>query len=164
MTLSVGARIGVVSAAVVGVAFGMARYAYGLTLPGIREDVGLSELVLGLISSATFVGYLVGLLLAGRLAARYGARAPTTAGGICGLLGAVIVALAQSPGLLVVGVVLAAPWFGLGTVFRHRDSCCARGPAAQGIGDHHHRDQRRALSAGRAGSACRTGLLALGLG
>ncbi|WP_344073956.1 MFS transporter [Prauserella alba] len=91
----------------VGVAFGMARYAYGLTLPSVREELGLSELALGLIASATFAGYLAGLLLAGRIAARHGSRAPTTVGGTCGVLGAVIVAFAQSPGLLAVGVVLA---------------------------------------------------------
>ncbi|WP_416063276.1 MFS transporter [Rhodococcus indonesiensis] len=107
MTLSPGGRIGLAGAAVVGVAFGMARYAYGLTLPDIREDLRLSELVLGLVASATFAGYLAGLLLAGRLAARHGSRAPTTVGGACGAAGAVIVTFAQSPGLLAVGVVLA---------------------------------------------------------
>lgn len=107
MTLSAGSRIGLAGAAVVGVAFGMARYAYGLTLPDIREDLGLSELVLGLVSSATFAGYLAGLLLAGRLAARHGSRAPTTVGGACGAAGAVLVTFAQSPWLLAVGVILA---------------------------------------------------------
>ncbi|MHA7283342.1 MFS transporter [Arthrobacter sp. TMS2-4] len=107
MTLSVGGRVGVAGAAVVGVAFGMARYGYGLTLPGIREDLGLSELVLGLVASATFAGYLAGLLLAGPLAARRGARAPTTVGGVCGVLGATIVTIAQSPWLLALGVILA---------------------------------------------------------
>ncbi|MDX5311905.1 MAG: YbfB/YjiJ family MFS transporter, partial [Rhodococcus sp. (in: high G+C Gram-positive bacteria)] len=63
MTLSPGGRIGLAGAAVVGVAFGMARYAYGLTLPDIREDLRLSELALGLIASATFAGYLAGLVL-----------------------------------------------------------------------------------------------------
>ena len=107
MTLSAAGRIGLAGAAVVGVAFGMARYAYGLTLPGIRAELGLSELVLGLIASATFVGYLAGLLLAGPLAARRGSRAPTTVGGACGTVGAVIVAVAHSPWLLAVGAVLA---------------------------------------------------------
>lgn len=81
-------RIGIAGAAVVGVAFGMARYVYGLTLPDIRQELGVSELVLGLIASATFTGYLTGLVLAGPLAARRGARAPTTVGGVCGASGA----------------------------------------------------------------------------
>ena len=99
-------RIGIAGAAVVGVAFGMARYVYGLTLPDIRQELGLSELVLGLVASATFAGYLAGLVLAGPLSARRGPRAPTTVGGVCGALGAVIVLAAQSPGLLAVGAVL----------------------------------------------------------
>ena len=36
------ARIGAGGAAVVGVAFGMARYAYGLTLPQLEEAFELS--------------------------------------------------------------------------------------------------------------------------
>lgn len=107
MKLSAGGRVGLAGAAVVGVAFGMARYAYGLTLPGIRQDLGLSELVLGFVASATFAGYLAGLLLAVPLAARHGSRAPTTVGGVCGALGAVIVTLSPSPSLLALGVVLA---------------------------------------------------------
>ncbi|MQS07354.1 MFS transporter [Streptomyces alkaliphilus] len=107
MTLSAGSRIGLAGAAVVGVAFGMARYAYGLTLPDIRQELELSEPVLGLIAGATFAGYLAGLLLAGPLAVRRGSRAPTTVGGACGAVGAVIVTVAQLPWLLAVGAVLA---------------------------------------------------------
>jgi predicted MFS family arabinose efflux permease len=107
MTLSAGGRIGLAGAAVVGVAFGMARYAYGVTLPDIRADLGLSQFVLGLIASATFVGYLAGLLFAGPLAGRRGSRAPTTVGGVCGAVGAVIVAVAPVPWLLALGAVLA---------------------------------------------------------
>lgn len=111
--LSAGDRVAVAGAAVVGVAFGMARYAYGLTLPDIREELGLSEVVLGLVSSATFAGYLAGLLLAGPLAARRGSRTPITAGGLCGALGAVVVTSAQSPVPLAIGVVLAGSAGGL---------------------------------------------------
>lgn len=100
-------KVGVGGAAVVGVAFGMARYAYGLTLPDVREEFGLSELLLGLIASGTFAGYLVGLLAVPRLAARRGPRAPTTVGAVSGLVGAAAVALAPSPGVLAAGAVVA---------------------------------------------------------
>ncbi len=105
--------VGVGGAAVVGVAFGMARYAYGLSLPDVRSEFGLSELLLGLIASGTFGGYLVGLVSAPRLAARRGPRAPTTVGGMCGVVGAATVALAPSPWVLAAGAVLsgsAAGW------------------------------------------------------
>jgi predicted MFS family arabinose efflux permease len=106
-------EIGVGGAAVVGVAFGMARYAYGLTLPDVRTEFGLSELLLGLIASGTFAGYLVGLLAVPRLEARRGPRAPTTVGGVCGAVGAATVAIAPSPLVLAVGAVIggsAAGW------------------------------------------------------
>ncbi|BBX68765.1 MFS transporter [Mycolicibacterium psychrotolerans] len=107
MSLSAGSRIGIAGAAVVGVAFGMARYAYGVTLPDIRQELHLSEPVLGLIASATFSGYLAALLLVGPLTARRGSRAPTTVGGVCGALGAIIVAMAHAPWILAAGAVLA---------------------------------------------------------
>ena len=100
-------RLSIGGAAVVGVAFGMARYAYGLTLPAIRSEFGLSELVLGAIASGTFLGYLLGLLAAPRLSARRGPRAPTTVGGLCGVAGCVTVAGATSPWVLAAGAVLA---------------------------------------------------------
>ncbi len=106
-------RVGIGGAAVVGVAFGMARYAYGLTLPDVRSEFGLSELLLGLIASGTFAGYLIGLLSAPRLASRQGPRAPTTVGGVCGIVGCATVALAPSPWVLAAGAVLggsAAGW------------------------------------------------------
>jgi predicted MFS family arabinose efflux permease len=100
-------RVGVGGAAVVGVAFGMARYAYGLTLPDVRSEFGLSDTLLGLIASGTFAGYLVGLVSVPRLSARRGPRAPTTVGGVCGVIGAATVALAPSPWVLAAGAVLA---------------------------------------------------------
>lgn len=105
--------VGVGGAAVVGVAFGMARYAYGLTLPDVRSEFGLSELLLGLIASGTFAGYLIGLVSVPRVSARRGPRAPTTVGGVCGVVGATTVALAPSPWILAAGAVLsgsAAGW------------------------------------------------------
>ncbi len=106
-------KVGAGGAAVVGVAFGMVRYAYGLTLPDVRATFGLSEQLLGLLASGAFAGYLLGLLAAPRLASRRGARAPTTVGGVCGALGCLTVSLATTPGVLAAGVVLggtAAGW------------------------------------------------------
>ena len=70
-------------------------------------------MLLGLIASGTFAGYLIGLVSAPRLSARRGPRAPTTVGGVCGLVGATTVALAPSPWILAAGAVLsgsAAGW------------------------------------------------------
>lgn len=105
--------VGVGGAAIVGVAFGMGRYAYGLTLPDVRSAFGLSEPLLGLIASGTFVGFLLGLLSVPRLSSRRGPRAPTTVGAACGVVGALTVALAPTPTLLALGAMLsgsAAGW------------------------------------------------------
>ena len=67
-------RVGATGAAVVGVAFGMARFAFGLTLPDVRSELGLSDVLLGLIAGGTFAGFLVGVLLAAPLASVAGLR------------------------------------------------------------------------------------------
>jgi predicted MFS family arabinose efflux permease len=124
-------RVGAAGAAVVGVAFGMARFAFGLTLPDVRGELGLSDVLLGLIAGGTFAGFLVGVLLAAPLASVAGSRAPTTVGGVCGCLGAVLVAIAPSAGLLAVGAVLAGS--AAGWVWApYSDIVTAVAPAEQG--------------------------------
>ncbi|WP_345416385.1 MFS transporter [Actinomycetospora chlora] len=105
-------RLTVAGVAVVGVAYGMGRYAFGLTLPSLRDDPslspsGLDDAVLGLIASGSFAGYLAGLLLAPVVGRRSGPRAPTTVGSVCGLVGGLLVAVSPSPLVLAVGTVLA---------------------------------------------------------
>ncbi|MFC5065630.1 MFS transporter [Actinomycetospora atypica] len=112
MTRDLEMRVGAAGAAVVGVAFGMGRFCFGLTLPALRVDPGLSptgvpDAVLGLIAGGTFAGFLAGIVGAPLLAARRGPRAPTTVGGVCGVLGALVVVLAGSPPVLALGAVLA---------------------------------------------------------
>ena len=102
-----GTNVGVAGAAVVGVGFGMARCALGVTLPDVRGDFAMSDLLLGIVASGTFVGYLAGLLLAMPLASRRGPRAPTTAGTLCAIIGCVLVALAPSPVVVAAGALLA---------------------------------------------------------
>ena len=45
---------------VVGAAFGMARYGFGLLLPDIRADYGLATAELGVIAAGSYVAYLGG--------------------------------------------------------------------------------------------------------
>ena len=111
-------RVGVAGATVVAVQFGMGRFAFGLTLPDLRTDPtlsanGLSDPLLGLIASATFAGFLAGIVGAPLLARRSGPRAPTMLGCACGLIGGLVVFAAPHAGVLAVGAVLvgsAAGW------------------------------------------------------
>lgn len=104
---STATRVGVAGAVVMAVAFGMARYVYGLTLPDIRADLEVPELLLGLIASGTFIGFLLSLILSRPLTMWKGPRAAVTFGAVCGTAGCALVAAAPSPPLLAAGALVA---------------------------------------------------------
>lgn len=53
---------------------GLARFALGMLLPAMGEDLQLTYAQMGAISTANFCGYLFGILVTPCLARRYGAR------------------------------------------------------------------------------------------
>ena len=98
---------------VVGVAYGMGRYVYGLTLPALREDLDLPSWVAGAIGGGTFAGFLAALLAIGPLSRRRGPRAPVLAGAVLGAGGAATAATASGAPLLAVGAVVTGASAGL---------------------------------------------------
>jgi predicted MFS family arabinose efflux permease len=100
-------QIGGVGVAAQAVSYGFARYGYGLFLPELRDRFDLSTSVLGLINSASYVGYLVALLMVGALVSRHGPRPMVVAAGVSAGVGMVTVALAQNTWVLVAGLVVA---------------------------------------------------------
>jgi predicted MFS family arabinose efflux permease len=92
---------------VVGTAYGMARYGYGLLLPDIRRDYGFSTAALGAIAAGSYGSYLAGSLVVGALAGRAGLRTLVIAGGSAGVAGMALAGLSTSPGLFVAGVLVA---------------------------------------------------------
>jgi len=74
-------RLGLAGFVATAVAFGPARTAYGLFLPDVRAEFGLSTEAAGTIGSALQLGYLLSLLATGLLIGRLGPRALTVAGG-----------------------------------------------------------------------------------
>lgn len=155
-------RLGAAGAAVVGVAFGMGRFTFGLTLPSLRADpslstTGLSDPLLGLIAGGTFAGFLAGIVGAPVLAARRGPRAPTTVGGVCGALGALLVVLAGSPGVLAAGAVLAGSAAGwVWAPYSDLVEALARPAVRPGL--------LAAISTGTSGGLVLTGLVAVLVG
>ena len=89
----------------VAVAFGMARYGYGLLLPDIRRTFGLGPAALGLIGTGAYASYLAATALAGVLAARAGARRTAVAGGLLAAAGMAVAGLAAAPWMLAAGIV-----------------------------------------------------------
>jgi predicted MFS family arabinose efflux permease len=100
-------RLGLAGFFATAVTFGPARNAYGLFLPDIRQEFGLSTEMLGFIASGLYAGYLAALLAVGFLALRTGPRLPVLAGLLSAGVGTALVAFSPNPAVLAAGVVLA---------------------------------------------------------
>ncbi|MHB1133574.1 MAG: MFS transporter [Chloroflexota bacterium] len=53
---------------------GFLRFGYTMTLPSIREELGLNYTQTGLLATANYVGYFLGALVVGWLVVRFGSR------------------------------------------------------------------------------------------
>ncbi|MFG2501200.1 MFS transporter [Streptomyces sp. NPDC048441] len=100
-------RVGGAGMAAVGVTFGFARYGYGLFLPEFRRAFDLPVALVGLIASASYLGYVAALLLVGVLVTRLGPRPLVVIGGLFAAGGMGLVACARGPATLTAGLVLA---------------------------------------------------------
>lgn len=99
----------VLGAGLTAVAFGLARYAFGLFVPSIRAELGLGSDVIGMISSLPFVSFVATSLIAPVVANRLGARkAAMVASGIgfggLGLISQASGAISLGAGVFACGV------------------------------------------------------------
>jgi predicted MFS family arabinose efflux permease len=101
-------KIGLAGMSMIAVAFGFARYGYGLFVPVFRDEFDLSTETLGLISGATYASYLAGLLLAGYLSTRLRPRLPILLGGLCAAGGMTMIAAAPNGAVMAAGAILAS--------------------------------------------------------
>lgn len=93
--------------AAVGMAFGLARYGYGLLLPQIRRDLGLDRTVLGLIGSAAYLSYLLASVVTTHIIATLGLRGTVAVAGALATSGMLLVASATGPVVLTAGIFVA---------------------------------------------------------
>ena len=100
-------NLGVAGFFATAVAFGPARNGYGLFLPEIQDEFGLSTQASGFVASGLYAGYLGALLAVGLLAATVGSRLPVTIGLLSAALGMGIVAFSPNAVVLAAGVILA---------------------------------------------------------
>ena len=100
-------RLSFAGFAATAITFGPARSGYGLFLPLFREEFGLSTVLLGLIASGLYLGYLLSLSAVGLLASRVGPLPLITAGLVSAALGMALVAAAPNATVLAAGVILA---------------------------------------------------------
>lgn len=84
------------------VSLGLARFAYTLLLPSMRDDLGWSYATAGLMNTVNAAGYLIGALLLPRWQARFDGRSVVLAGGLGAALTMALHALAASDAALLV--------------------------------------------------------------
>jgi predicted MFS family arabinose efflux permease len=96
--------IATLGAALIAIAYGLARFAFGLFVPPIRAELGLTPDVIGIIGSFAFVSFILASLVAPLIADRLGARnAAVLAGGLA-VAGLLLISQAQSANMLGAGV------------------------------------------------------------
>lgn len=99
--------------ALVAVCYGLARFAFGLFLPAVRDDLPLSTTLSGVISGGAFGGYCVAIVVAAALTERVGPRAVAFTAAVVATTGLALVAVATSPVMLAGAVVFAGLSTGL---------------------------------------------------
>lgn len=110
--MSRGRHLGLAGGAAVAVVYGLARYGYGLFLPEMREEFGLSEGMLGLIAGGSYAGCLAALVAVYLLSAHVGPRPLIVTGGLSAFAGMALIALAPNALALAAGVILAGTGVG----------------------------------------------------
>ena len=98
-------------AAAVGQAFG--RFGYGVLLPAVRDDLGISNTLAGLVGAANVGAYLLGTLIVAWATSRYLLINVMRVGLVFATFGLLIASLAGSPWILAAGLFVA----GIGGAF-----------------------------------------------
>ena len=99
--------------ALIAVTYGLARFAYGLYLPEMREAFDLSPSLLGLIGAGSYVGYCVAVVVALVYTSRTGPRLMAVAAGVVAVVGMATVAGSPVAWVLALGILVAGSSTGL---------------------------------------------------
>ncbi|MBU2956127.1 MFS transporter [Paracoccus sp. 1_MG-2023] len=111
--MSPALRIGATGFALIAVCYGFARFAFGLFLPQIDGELGIGTSLSGVISGGSFAGYCIAIVASAILTERLGARAIAVAAALVAAIGMAGIALAPSPLILAIAVVVAGSSTGL---------------------------------------------------
>lgn len=97
----------------IGVCYGLARFAYGLFLPQLRHDVGLSAAIAGFIGSGSYAGYCIAIALSAFAVERLGPRHVAVGAALIAAVGMALVAVSTTPGMLAAAILFAGLSTGL---------------------------------------------------
>ncbi|MQX36772.1 MFS transporter [Roseospira navarrensis] len=97
--------IALLGGAILAITYGLARFVFGLFLPAIRDDLGLTATNAGFVGALPFLSFIIGVLAGPPVSRTIGPRA---AGGLAaGLAATGLSAIALAPGVLVLGAGVA---------------------------------------------------------
>ena len=99
--------------ALIAVTYGLARFAYGLFLPEMREAFGLSPSLLGAIGAGSYLAYCVAIVVSLVYTSRTGPRRMAVAAGTAAVVGMATVALSPAAWVLALGILVAGGSTGL---------------------------------------------------
>jgi predicted MFS family arabinose efflux permease len=91
-------------AILIAISFGIARFAFGLYVPPIRDALALSSVEIGFIAALPLVSFLIASALAPWLTDRLGARLTAVTASAFAVLGLALISFASSPLPLAAGV------------------------------------------------------------
>ncbi|MBW8639374.1 MFS transporter [Hoeflea sp. WL0058] len=111
--MSPALRVGATGFGLIAVCYGFARFAFGLFLPQIDGDLSLGSSLSGIISGGAFAGYCIAIVASAVLTERIGARQVAVGAALVAAAGMTGIALAPSPLVLAVAVVVAGSSTGL---------------------------------------------------
>ncbi|WP_108502481.1 MFS transporter [Paracoccus indicus] len=106
-------RIGATGFALIAVCYGFARFAFGLFLPQIDSELGIGTSLGGVISGGSFASYCIAIVASAILTERFGARAVAVCAALVAAVGMAGIALAPSPLILAVAVMISGSSTGL---------------------------------------------------
>ncbi len=92
---------------IVAATYGFARYSFGLFLPEIRQEMGMSIAEAGAVVSVSYLGYLVASAISSIISGRVGPRLPVVLGGILATGGLLAASLAYDRNMLIAGLFAA---------------------------------------------------------
>lgn len=99
--------------ALIAVTYGLARFAYGLFLPEMRQAFGLSPSLLGAIGAGSYLAYCVAIVVSLVYTSRTGPRRMAVAAGAAAVVGMTGVAAAPAAWVLALGILVAGGSSGL---------------------------------------------------
>ena len=100
-------------AALIAISYGLARFAFGLFVPPIREELDLSSTVIGTIGALPLISFLLATAVAPLITDYLGARYTAMLSGSFGVAGLALISQATGPLMLGAGVFACGIYTGL---------------------------------------------------